>query len=234
MLSIGSPKNFVASLLLDLEQPALDGADARRRDVAVLRPELRTALSPTNCSIARRSARLSSRSPLSSAMLEDHREHAFLRFVEVEQTREEQRTHVGDGGAHGMSLLAEQVPEGGGAAAQGRCREDRSFWSRSPSFSLIAARLADAAQISLHVGEEYRHADARKLLGEHLQRDGLAGAGGTGDEAVAVAHGGEHGELGVAGLGNDERVGHAGRMGATGEGRQVGQGLRAASPDFPG
>ena len=40
MSSIGSPKNRLAALLLDLEQRALDRADRRGRDVAVLGREL--------------------------------------------------------------------------------------------------------------------------------------------------------------------------------------------------
>ena len=39
MLSIGSPKNFVA-LLLELQQSALDSPDAGGGNVSVLRPDL--------------------------------------------------------------------------------------------------------------------------------------------------------------------------------------------------
>ena len=38
-------------------------------------------------------------------------EHAFLRVVELEQARQQQRPHLGDGGADRVALLAEQVPE---------------------------------------------------------------------------------------------------------------------------
>ena len=38
-------------------------------------------------------------------------EHALLHVVEVHQARQQQRTHLGDGGADRMPLLAEQVPE---------------------------------------------------------------------------------------------------------------------------
>ena len=36
MFSAGSPKKLVAALLLEREQAALDGADRRGRDVAVV------------------------------------------------------------------------------------------------------------------------------------------------------------------------------------------------------
>ena len=44
----------------------------------------------------------------------------------------------------------------------------------------------DARQVALDVGREHRHAGGREALRQHLQRDRLAGAGGAGDEAVAV------------------------------------------------
>jgi YebC/PmpR family DNA-binding regulatory protein len=49
----------------------------------------------------------------------------------------------------------------------------------------------DAGQVALHVGHEHRHAELAEVLGQGLQRDGLAGAGGAGDQAVAVGQGGQ-------------------------------------------
>ena len=43
-----------------------------------------------------------------------------------------------------------------------------------------------AKQIGLHVGAEHRHAGVGEAFGEALQGDGLAGAGGAGDEPVPV------------------------------------------------
>ena len=40
-------------------------------------------------------------------------EHALLRLVELEQARQQQGPHVLHGGADGVALLAEQVPEQG-------------------------------------------------------------------------------------------------------------------------
>ena len=61
------------------------------------------------------------------------------------------------------------------------------------------ARLHQAGEVALDVGGEHRHALRRQLLGQELQRLGLAGAGRAGDEAVAVAHrrGHLHDGLGV-------------------------------------
>ena len=49
------------------------------------------------------------------------------------------------------------------------------------------AGFRDAGEVSLDVGGENRNAGARKSLRHHLQRDGLAGSGRAGDEAVAIA-----------------------------------------------
>jgi hypothetical protein len=51
--------------------------------------------------------------------------------------------------------------------------------------------LADACEIALDVGHEDRHADVGKLFGQSLQRDRLAGAGGAGDQAVAIGQAGQ-------------------------------------------
>jgi len=52
-----------------------------------------------------------------------------------------------------------------------------------------AAGLAEAGEVALHVGAEHRDAGLREAFGQHLQRHGLAGAGGAGDEAVPVGEG---------------------------------------------
>src|SRR3546814_10791003 len=44
-------------------------------------------------------------------------------------------------------------------------------------------------EVALDVGAEHRDAGLREALGQDLQGDGLAGAGGAGDEAVATGVG---------------------------------------------
>ena len=48
------------------------------------------------------------------------------------------------------------------------------------------ADFGDAGEVALDVGGENRNAGARKSFRHHLQRDGLAGSGRAGDEAVAI------------------------------------------------
>ncbi len=49
--------------------------------------------------------------------LEDERKHAFLRVVELEDPREQERPHVRHGRPDRMTLLAEDVPHTAGHAA---------------------------------------------------------------------------------------------------------------------
>ena len=80
--SIGSPKNCVAALLLDLEQRALDGADRRRRDVAVLGRELRRVVADELQHRAQ-VLQIEQQQPVVVGDLEDEREHALLRRVQA-------------------------------------------------------------------------------------------------------------------------------------------------------
>ena len=61
--------------------------------------------------------------------------------------------------------------------------------ARLTKASLASPDRGDAGQVALDVGGEHRHAGARKAFGQHLQRDGLAGAGRAGDQPVAVGEG---------------------------------------------
>ena len=116
--------------------------------------------------------------------LESDVEHAFLGVVKVHQPRQEQRPHLRDGGADRMPLLAEQIPEDDRVGLVVDRVADLLGPRLDPAFGL--ALLGDAGEIALHVGAEDRHAGVGEALGEALQGDGLAGAGGPGDEAVAV------------------------------------------------
>ncbi len=86
-----------------------------------------------------------------------------------------------------MPLPAVDVPEARRVGAIGEVVELQLF---APFFELFgrAARLAHAGEIALHVGEKYRYAQAAEAFGQPLQRHGLAGAGGAGDQPMPVRH----------------------------------------------
>ena len=111
-----------------------------------------------------------------------------LRFVEVEQAAKEERPDLGNGGADGVALLAEDVPEGDGAGGEGEV-VDLELLYPVGNFRVVDARLADAGEVSLNVGGKDGDADAAEGFGHYLQGDGFAGAGGAGDQTMAVRHG---------------------------------------------
>jgi hypothetical protein len=95
------------------------------------------------------------------------------------------RPQVADGGAHRVALLAKNVPQGGR-----KCYKFRS-WQRTlrkhfGQFFRGFSGLRNAREVALDVGHKHRNAQARKAFRQGLQGDGLAGAGGAGDQAVAV------------------------------------------------
>ena len=67
--------------------------------------------------------------------------------------------------------------------------------------------LAQPGEIALDVGHEHRHADAGEAFGDALQRHGLAGAGGAGDQPVAVGELRQQAEFDV-GFGDEQRFWH--------------------------
>ena len=202
---------MLAALLFDLQQSALDRADAGRRHVAVLRLELRRVVAD-ELQHGAQIGQVQQQQPVVVSNLEYQCQHAFLRLVEIQQAREQLRPHVGNGRAHRMALLAEHVPQRGGAAAELRLRQPELLQARA-ELVIHLARLGNPGQVSFDVGEKHRHADPRELLGHHLQRDGFSGARRAGDASVAVGERGKQGEIEVARFGNYERLSHGGKMG---------------------
>ena len=112
-------------------------------------------------------------------------EHALLRLGQLQQPRQQQRPHLLHGCAHRMAVAAEDVPERDrerGGAVAGEPDVLGALHELRPGLALDR----DAGEVALDVGGEHRHAGGREALGQHLQRHRLAGAGGAGDEAVAV------------------------------------------------
>ena len=81
--------------------------------------------------------------------------------------------------------------------------------SRSVSFADDDPGRREPGEIAFDVGHERRHAEPREVLGHHLQRDGLAGAGRAGDQPMTIRQGGTHRDLHARrGAGDDKRLGH--------------------------
>ena len=189
---------MVAALVLQDQQRALDGADGARRDVAVLAGNVLGVVAHPFEHRAQ-VLQVEQEPPFLVGDPERDVEAAFLRVRQVHQAREQQRAHLGDGGADRVPRLAEQIPQDDGELRVGIILEPHVRRTLLQKV-LDLARHGEARQVALHVGAEDGHAGIGEALGQHLQRHRLARAGGAGDEAVPV------GQLEVEIFGRVERV----------------------------
>ena len=85
-------EEFLAALLLNLDQPALDRADARRRNISVLGLEIGRMLAHV-LQHGLRVLEIQQQQPVVVGNFEDQRQHAGLRVVQIQQAAEKQRAH---------------------------------------------------------------------------------------------------------------------------------------------
>jgi hypothetical protein len=210
MFSIGSPKNLLATLGFDLQQPALDRADAGGAHVAILGGEVGGVVAHV-LQHGAQVLQVEQQQAVVVGDLEDQIQHAGLGLVQVQHAAQQQRAHVGDRCPHRVALLAKHIPQSDGAG-DGFGRIQRAILEDGGHLFADGAGLADAGQVALDVGHEHRHADFREILGQGLQGDGFARAGGPGDQAMAVGQGGQQVAFSGGVLGDQHRFGHGGRV----------------------
>src|SRR5690554_5336719 len=109
-LQIRFPEKLVGSLVLQPHQPALDGTDARRGDIAVFGGELFSVLADELQHLPQ-ILQVDQQQVVVVGNPKRHRENRSLGFVEVEQSLQQQGTYGGDGGAHGVALFSKHVPK---------------------------------------------------------------------------------------------------------------------------
>ena len=175
----------VSTVLLQSQQGTLDGADGRRADESVAGGDF---LAFFGGEVQQRSqvVDIQQQPAIVVGQLEHDVEHAGLGVVEFEHARQQRRADLGDCGAHRMAVLAEHVPEHRRAAFVG-VAVDADLRDACGDLLVAGTGHGKACDIALHIGQEHRHALARETLGKHHQRDRFAGAGGAGDQAMAIA-----------------------------------------------
>ena len=97
-------------MLFEREQRPLDGADTGRRDIAVFD---RQFLGVFGDVLQHRAKVLVIEQQLAIGIgdLKGEGEHALLNLVEVQQSSQQERAHLGDGCPHWMAFFAVDVPE---------------------------------------------------------------------------------------------------------------------------
>src|SRR3984893_11372235 len=169
----GLAEELVAALILQDEELALAGADGGLGYIAVTRGQLGGVVRD----IAEHGAKIleiEHQEPLLVRNPEADVQDAFLNLIEIHQAREQQRSHFGDGGTDGVTLVTEQIPEHHWelvrliSKAEALCAADESL--------LGLALLRDAGEIPLDVCGKDRNAGSRQSLCQDLQGYGFAGA----------------------------------------------------------
>ena len=117
---------------------------------------------------------------------------ALLRRGQAQNTAEKLRPHIADGGADGVAALLIDVPEGGGIRLIGKGVPDAELVDALLNAFAADTGRAEARHVALDVAQEHGYARVGEGFRHHLHGDGLAGAAGAGDQAVAIAHGGIH------------------------------------------
>ena len=109
-VELGFAEKTRRALIFKDQQPALDRADRRRRDVPIGLGHLRRHVAKM---LQQRSQilEIDEQQALFVGELEGDVENAFLNVVEFEQARQQQGPHIRDSGADRMARLPEEVPE---------------------------------------------------------------------------------------------------------------------------
>ena len=209
-LDLRLAEEHVGALVGEGDQLAQDDAGRGRRESAELL-ELGLAVAGQVGEHRAQVAEVDERLVGLARVVEDEAQRRLLRLVEAEHLRQQQRAERVDGRADrdaGAEPTEREVLGGGGhrlpvlADALGALGE---LVVRHPGGR-------DARQVALDVGGEHRHAVRGHLLGQHLQRLGLARAGRPRHEPMAVQHAERDPHLRLGdGLAVDQRTDHQGR-----------------------
>ena len=128
---------------------------------------------------ARRSLVSSSGRPLLVGPVEDQPEGGLLGVVEVEHLRQQDRAELGERGPDRDGRARRRPATGTRPGTPVGAQSSPVSLARDWILGLASPGLAMPGQVALDVGQQHRHAGVRQLLGEPLQRLGLAGTGGA-------------------------------------------------------
>jgi hypothetical protein len=118
-------------------------------------------------------------------VVEDEGEALLLGLVRAEHLGEQERPEVGDRRAH-RHARADPAEREVLDREPGRRPLDPELASPLLRRAVVRAGYADPRHVALHVRGEDRDAGGGELLRDDLERPGLAGAGGAGDQPVPV------------------------------------------------
>ena len=210
----------LAALLLEHEERPLDRPDAGRGDVAVFGRERLGVVARRTARSALQVLEVEQQQPVVVGDLEGDVSTPSCVSLRSRMRASSSGPISRHRGAERVALLAEHVPERHGQRLRRRTRR-RGRAAPPARRRLRVGRVAGGrpgrrGRPSRRPGTPARRARLNPSA-RRLQGDGLARAGGPGDQAVAVGELGQQGEVGTGGgAGHEDRFGH----GRGGRGRQ--------------
>ena len=97
------------------------------------------------------------------------------------------RSHLRDGGTHGVALFAKDIIESHGTSLELRVLY-LEFGQALLDEATHLSNLRDTAKVAFHVSHETGHPCLAECLGHHLKGDSLSCTCGTGDKTMPVCH----------------------------------------------
>jgi hypothetical protein len=178
----------VTTLRFEAQQLSLDRAHRLRRHIAIAGRQSLGVISAIDEHLLQ-VLQVQQQQALIVGHPEGDVQYAFLRFVQAQQARQQQRPHFRNGGANRVPLLAEQIPEHYGVVGICQLTEPDIGGPFYQIFMRLVHRRSGhchAGKIALHISHEHRNAGAAETLGHDLQCHGLAGPCGACDQAMPV------------------------------------------------
>ena len=184
-LEFGQSEERVSTLGLEVDQRTQDHARGGRRHRTERLELLFALITGQELDDAAQVLQVIEEQPLLVCPVKDQPERRLLSLVQPQHLRQQNGPEAGDCRAHRDARTRRpQRQELDGE--RGRCPVVAGVFR--PLGGLVAGRagLREPGQVALDVGHHDRHPGRRQLLGDDLQRLGLAGTGRAGDQAVTV------------------------------------------------
>ena len=182
-------EELLSSFVFKSQQGPLDGADAGGGNIAVGGGKLRPVIAH-ELEHGPQILQIQQQKPVVIGDMKGNVQHTGLNLGQAQQPGQQGGAHGGHGDPHRDSVFTEDIPESSGIVLVFKILDAEAFETLAHVGAVLSG-LAHSGQIAFYIGQEHGDAHIGKGFCHHLHGDGLAGAGGAGDEAMAVCHGGQ-------------------------------------------
>ena len=182
----------IRTLILQTQQSSLDSTDAGGSDVAVACFELGSIITDVLYHAAQ-ILEIQQQQALVICYAENNIHYTALSFVQLQQTAEQIRSHFRNGCAHGNASLAVNVPEAYRVTGKFPvCFQTQLISQTLAEVFAVLTGQAHTGNVALDISQKNRYAHFAEAFCQHLERNGFACTGSTGNQAVTICHFGIH------------------------------------------